>query len=119
MKKYIYTITLLTLITACGYDLDINRDPDKPDQNEVALSSELAVGAMGIAAVQSSYYALIGGIWSQFWAQSLAASQYRSIDNYSIGSTEYQGGWSNMYDALSDIKNAKRIALEDGNWNYY
>jgi hypothetical protein len=119
MKTYIHILALTALIISCDLDLDINRDPDKLDQDEVALSSELAVGTMGIAAVQSSYYALIGGIWSQYWAQSLAASQYRIIDNYSIGSTDYQAAWSNMYDALSDIKNAKRIAFKDGNWNYF
>lgn len=121
MKKIIYSLLVagILLLASCEDMLDINRDPDLLSQDDAALSSEIAVGMMGIGAVQSSYYALIGGIWSQQWAQSLAASQYRAIDDYTIGTNDYTGGWDNMYDALSDIRNAKRIAFDQGNWNYY
>ncbi|HPF97098.1 MAG: SusD/RagB family nutrient-binding outer membrane lipoprotein [Mangrovimonas sp.] len=120
MKKIVYSfVAVIVLLTSCEDRLDINRDPDLLSQDAAALSSEIAVGIMGIGATQSSYYALIGGIWSQQWAQSLAASQYRAIDDYTIGTNDYTGGWDNMYDALSDIRNAKRIALNQENWNYY
>ncbi len=120
MKKIIvYIIAGAFLLTSCEDQLDINRDPDLLSQDNAALSSEIAVGMMGIAATQSSYYALIGGIWGQQWSQSLAASQYRAIDDYSIGTNDYTGGWNNMYDALTDIRNAKKIAETQGNWNYY
>lgn len=120
MKKIVYSLVVaIFMLSSCEKQLDINRNPNLLSQDDVALSSEIAVGMMGIGAVHSSYYALIGGIWAQQWSQSLAASQYRAIDDYTIGTNDYTGGWHNMYDALSDIRNAKRIALVDENWNYY
>jgi len=120
MKKIIYTLLAgILILSSCEDQLDINRDPDLLSQDEAALSSEIAVGMMGIGAVQSSYYALVGGIWAQQWAQSLSSSQYRNVDDYTVGTNDYTGGWHNMYDALTDIRNAKRIALEQENWNYY
>lgn len=107
------------ILTSCEDQLDINRDPDSLSQENAALASEIPVGMMGIATTQSAYYAIIGGIWAQQWAQSLAASQYRNIDDYTIGTNDYIGGWNNMYDALTDIRNAKDIALAQENWNYY
>ncbi|GAA3636989.1 SusD/RagB family nutrient-binding outer membrane lipoprotein [Flavivirga jejuensis] len=120
MKKIIYSLLAISfLLSSCEDQLDINRDPDLLSQDNAALSSEIAAGMMGIGATQNFYYAFIGGIWAQQWSQSLAASQYRAIDDYSIGTNDYTGGWSNMYDALSDIKNAKKLAFEQENWNYY
>ena len=120
MKKIIYSLLAgFLILSSCDDQLDINRDPDLLSQDDAALSSEIAVGMMGIGAVQSSYYALVGGIWAQQWSQSLSSSQYRAVDDYTIGTNDYTGGWHNMYDALTDIRNAKRIALEQENWNYY
>lgn len=112
-------LVIAAFLVSCDQQLDINRDPDLLDPEGVAISSEIAVGIMGITGVQGSYYSLVGGIWSQFWAQSLSSSQYRSVDNYTIGTSDFQGGWSNMYDALGDVRNAKKISLERENWNYY
>ncbi|WP_274473808.1 SusD/RagB family nutrient-binding outer membrane lipoprotein [Mangrovimonas aestuarii] len=121
MKKTILSIITAGMITfsSCDSALDINRDPDNQSIDNASLDSGTAAGIMGIGAVHSSYYALVGGIWAQQWAQSPAASQYRSIDDYSIGTNDYTGGWVNMYDALTDIRNTKRLAQEQSNWNYY
>ncbi|SDM75964.1 SusD/RagB family nutrient-binding outer membrane lipoprotein [Kriegella aquimaris] len=120
MKKILISaLSMIILFVSCDSQLDINRDPDLLDPEGVAISSEIAVGIIGITGTQGAYYSIVGGIWSQFWAQSLNSSQYRSVDNYTIGVSDFEGGWSNMYDALSDIRNAKKISLERENWNYY
>lgn len=120
MKKFKLTLLALTvLFLSCDDKFDINRDPDNMSADGVALSTQFPAGIAGIAAAQGSYYALIGGFWSQYWTQSNASNQYKEIDNYSIGTIDYNGGWSSMYDALGDIRNVKKLALEEENWNYY
>ena len=120
MKKIIISaLTILTLLASCDSQLDINTDPDLLTPEDVAISSEIAAGIIGIVGAHGSSITFVGGIWSQFWAQSLSSSQYRSVDNYTIGTNDYERTWSNTYDALSDIRNAKKIALERENWNYY
>lgn len=113
------TICTMFLITSCEDKLDINRDPDSLSPDGIAPATQLPSGISGIAGAQGAEFAIIGGMWSQFWAQSNAANQYRTIDAYSISSVDYEGGWNNMYDALGDIRNIKRNTLEAQDWNYY
>jgi hypothetical protein len=118
MKKIIISlITLTMLFTACDTNLDINRDPDSLPN--VPLKSQLPAGIVGIIGAEGSYYALIGGFWSQYWTQSNSANQYKDIDGYIIGTGDYFAAWRNMYDALGDIRNVKRISLQQENWKYY
>lgn len=120
MKKFIITLASVALLFSCSdEDFDINRDPDNLDPNSISLSVQLPAGLVGVAGAQGSYYALIGGFWSQYWTQSNASNQYKEIDDYSIGTNDYTAGWAAMYDALGDIRNVKRLAEEQENWNYY
>lgn len=120
MKKFIISILVLsTALTSCSTDLDINRNPDLLDPSKAPLSAQLPAGIAGLAGPEGSSLAIIGGMWSQYWTQSNAANQYKDIDNYSIGTADYNYSWDAMYDALGDIRNLKRRALAEGNWNYY
>lgn len=122
MKKFIITfIGLSILLISCEDQLDINRDPDAITPSQLALNVELPSSITAVAGVQGAYWAIIGGIWSQYWAQSLSSSQYRVVDNYTLGTTDgiSTGGWNAAYDGLLDIRNVKANALEQENWNYY
>lgn len=120
-KLIITSFAVVFGMMSCDDQLDINRDPDSLSQTGVAMSTELPAGIVGIVGAQGSYGALVGGFWSQYWTQSNAANQYKSIDDFSLLGTsgESNGLWRNMYDALGDVRNVKRIALENENWNYY
>lgn len=120
MKKFIISIIVLsTTFIGCSTDLDINRDPDLLDPSKAPLSAQLPSGIVGLAGSEGAGFAIIGGFWSQFWTQSNAANQYKDIDNYSSGTADYNFAWDGMFDALGDIRNVKRKALAEGNWNYY
>lgn len=125
MRKIVisfFSLLILSVgVVSCEDQLDINRDPDSQSQSGVALSTEFPTGITGIVGAQGSYGALFGGFWSQFWTQSNAANQYKSIDDYSILGTAsiINSFWRDMFDALGDVRNVKRIALEQENWDYY
>lgn len=117
MKKIFSLIALSVLFTACDTDLDINNDPDL--LYNIPMASQLPAGQAGLIAAEGSHYALIGGFWSQYWTQSTIASQYKDVDSYIIGTGDYYTAWRDMYDALGDIRQVKRRALAEQNWNYY
>ena len=120
MKKLIFSaLCTILILSSCEDKMDINRDPDSLSPEGVSPSTELPSAIAGVAGAQGAEFAIIGGMWSQFWTQSNAANQYRTTDAYAINSSDYQGAWNNMYDALGDIRNIKRNTLENGNWNYY
>lgn len=114
-------LTSILLFTSCDPNFDVNRDPDLLAPDQIPMNSELPAAITGIAGSMGSYLALTGGFWSQFWTQSAVANQYKTIDDYSItpSSTIINGAWSSMYDALTDVRNIKQIALEQENWNFY
>jgi hypothetical protein len=118
MKKIATLITALFLLVSCDESFDINRDPDSLPPNQ-ANSTILPAGIAGLAGAQGSYYALIGGFWSQFWTQNTTSNQYKDIDQYSLGTNDFQTAWTAMYDALNDIRVVKKQAETEGNWNYY
>jgi len=120
MKKFIISIFVLSAtFVGCSSDLDINTDPDSLDPKVAPLSAQLPAGITGIIGPEGAGMAIIGGMWSQFWTQSNAANQYKTIDNYSIGTADYNYIWNSMYDGIGDLRNVKKNALASGNWNYY
>jgi hypothetical protein len=120
MKKFFISIIIISAaFTGCSTDLDINRNPDALNPDSAPLSAQLPAGIAGLAGSEGASYAIIGGFWAQFWTQSNAANQYKDIDNYSIGTSDYNYAWDGMYDALGDIRNVRRRALEESNWKYY
>lgn len=120
MKKIIVSLSVLAMLfVSCNTDLDINRDPDLLDPDDAPLSAQLPAGIIGIIGSEGAGMAIFGGFWSQYWTQSNAANQFKDIDNYSAGTADYNFIWDGMFDALGDIRNVKRRALEEGNWKYY
>lgn len=118
MKKIATIITALFLLVSCDETFDINRDPDLLPPGQ-ANSTIFPAGIAGLAGAQGSYYALIGGFWSQFWTQNNTSNQYKDVDQYSIGTNDYQLAYAAMYDALNDIRTVKKQANAEGNTKYY
>lgn len=121
MKKIILIVIAFGMLISCDSQLDINRDPDALTPADLAFNVELPGSITAVAGVQGASWAIIGGIWSQMWAQSLSSSQYRVVDNYTLGTTDgiSTTGWNAAYDGLLDIRNIKKNALAAENWNYY
>lgn len=119
MKKLIISIFILSATLIGCSDLDINRDPDLLDPNSAPLSAQLPAAISGLIGGEGASLAIIGGMWSQYWTQSNAANQYKDVDTYAIGTSDYNVIWNGMYDALGDIRNVKRRALAEENWNYF
>jgi len=74
---------------------------------------------MQVAGIVNGYYAILGGIWSQHWAQSHVSSQYRDEERYALpNSDKYADAWQEMYsDALVDLERIETEALAAGNNN--
>lgn len=118
MKKIVTLITALFLLVSCDETFDINRNPDTLGPGQ-ANSTIFPAGITGLVGAQGSYYALIGGFWSQFWTQNNTSNQYKSIDQYSIGTNDFGAAYTAMYDALNDIRVVKAQAAKQGNTKYY
>lgn len=126
MKKHFIKITGILCLTAliafsgCEKALDINEDPNYPslDKGNPELLFPAAVAST--AGKIGAPYAILGGIWSQFWAQDATSSQYRFIDSYNISPSDFSGDFNELFaGALNDYQVAIKNAESQGKWNFY
>ena len=109
----------LLLSVSCEDWLDINRDPNNPDEANEELT--LAAGISSIAYVYGGKYQVLGALWAQHWTQSLGASQYSGLDSYDINSSTFDSRqFGELYSgALTNLEYVKNLAHQNGKWNYY
>jgi hypothetical protein len=121
MKKLFYYILLLAAVitTSCKDSyFDVNDDPNNPVKvgNEFLLTSGIA----GVAYVHGGYYQTLGGFWSQHYAQSTGASQWATLEEFSIDEGDYDRQFTSLYSgALMDLQVVRDRAKATGDWSYY
>ncbi len=120
-NKILAYIMLCTFVLfgSCEDWLDINKDPNNPDEANEELT--LAAGISSVAYVYGGRYQVLGALWSQHWTQSLGASQYSGLDSYDVSSSTFDNRqFGELYTgALMNLEYIKNISCENGNWNYY
>jgi hypothetical protein len=102
--KYGVVLTVaLGMGTGCKKDfLDINTNPNYPVS--VDVSAALPVAEAAIAHAMGNDLQIFGGLWAQFWTQSPAASQYKTIEQYSPSADNFDNPWRNLYaDGLQNL----------------
>jgi len=101
-------IVLLTGVlgfSGCNKFLDINQNPNNPDEAEPGLLLPTVEAALG--QVVGNQFQVYGGIWSQYWTQNVSASQYTTLEQYNINTTASNTAWRILY--RSALNNAQLI----------
>lgn len=120
MKKYIYKylIVLPLAISFISCDLDINDNPNFPAN----ATSDMLIpsGITWSTARIGRDLQLVGGLWSQHYAQNNSSSQYGDWDVYNITNSSFDAVWSSIYSgALPDLNLAKTQAEANSQWGYW
>lgn len=119
MKGYIKNSLLLFAalsLGSCNDWLDVNEDPNNP--TNVAPEFVLPAAQASVVGVVGGDFAIIGGLWSQHWAQSNSSSQYRNIDSYDLNPSDFNIAWTELYaGGLNDFEDVKIKAAAAGNNN--
>lgn len=101
MKKFKIKIAALMLalvavgFAGCKKFLDINENPNAPADANVTLLLPSAEAA--VTHVLGNQFQVYGGIWAQYWTQSPAASQFKSIDQYAANASNFDRSWRILY----------------------
>ncbi|WP_282036836.1 SusD/RagB family nutrient-binding outer membrane lipoprotein [Saccharicrinis aurantiacus] len=119
--KYILVLVAAFSIVSCEKDfLDINVDPNNPAAEEGTPELIFPAAVASSAVRIGGEYAILGGMWSQFWTQSNAANQYKYIDQYNVTTNNLNGSFQEIYaGALNDYNAVINKAEETENWIYY
>ena len=80
MKKFKYLyIGVLSAILSCTFTscedyLDVNKNPNYPDESQVTVTTLLPSAFTGSAAAMGYLYQLYGSMWSQHYTQNPSSS---------------------------------------------
>ncbi|MDR0893035.1 MAG: SusD/RagB family nutrient-binding outer membrane lipoprotein [Mediterranea sp.] len=123
-KKFLYNvwlnITLLGVLASCEGYLDVNKNPNYPDESHVTMGALLPSAFIGSASVMGYQYQLYGGIWAQHYTQNPTSSQYIKLTNYAMTSSSDLRLWRILYaDALPDFDLVLKKSEEEKAWNYW
>lgn len=108
----------LLAVTGCKKDLAINNDPYLPSDASPKLL--LPAGIAASAAKIGGDVQNIGSFWSQHFTQNNTSSQYRTLDQYIVGISDFNTIWSFVYGGgLKDLDIVMTKSKATGDWNYY
>lgn len=124
MKKIIIKTSILVLLVgafSCKKLADTNIDPNNPLVELATPELLFPSGVLSTAGQVGGEYAIVGGLWAQYYTQSATASQYRVIDAYNINSNLNNNvGYLELYrSALNDYKKIKELANASEDWRFY
>lgn len=121
MKKIIYTVFALVLLSAPGCKdefFDINENPNSPTEESITPQLILPRALHATAARMATSYDFAAH-WMGYWARSGTYGPSAEQESYAI-TTGYQAGqWSGWYDILKDVDlmEKKAIANNDPFYN--
>jgi hypothetical protein len=109
IKIILAVLLVMSSISGCKKFLDTNENPNLSPGASINLLLPSAQAA--IAHVIGNPFQIYGGIWAQFWTQNPTSSQYRSLDQYSVTTTDFDRPWRMIYsDALQDLEEIMTLA---------
>lgn len=117
--KYLLIAICSVSLVSCG-DLDINENPNFPEEAKATPERLIPSGIAWSAARLSSDVQLVTSLWMQHYAQNNASNQYTNYDSYNIQNTHFAGVWSSMYSgALPDLYMARDKSEASSEWGYW
>lgn len=123
MKKMILVfgcVLVLAGISSCKKIADFNVDPNNPSIDRATPQLLFPAAVMSTAGEVNGEYAILGGLWSQYYTQSATASQYRTIDAYNMIADDFRTAYQQLFiSALSDYAKIQELSLASGQFKFY
>lgn len=114
MKKILKFLFLASavMLTSCDEELDINTDPNYPEQINAGLA--LSSAEASLATVVGGELMNLGGFYAEYHTQAPTASQYEFIDQYNLNTGYADRLWTELYaGCLNDLQ----FVLNEANAN--
>jgi len=121
-NKYIKTIMLGAILCSfgCKKITDINHSPNNPPLDKATPQVLFPSAVQSTAGRVGGELAIVGGIWAQYWTQSNASNQFKSIDAYNLQKNDFQGSYTELFaGALNDYQLTITQAKTNSQLQYY
>ena len=120
MKKIftLFAIVILGLsLSSCQEFLDINKDPNSPTGDNMTNDMIFPAAELTLASVYGDYLRIVGGMFSQHYAQDFGTSNYLGYSKFDMYSNQSSGFYTRIYtQCLSDLQTIIGKATAEEAW---
>lgn len=121
MKKTLLSIILFGFLTAsCDSYLDINEDPNSPAESNMTADILLPAAEINLATSYGDYLRIVGGYFSQHYAQQFGTSNYLDYSRFEQSPTRSSGTYTQLNArVLKTLKTIADLSEEKEDWGAY
>ncbi len=117
--KALVVSVFVSLTFGCKKTLDINKSPNNPPIESTTPEVLFPSGVASTTGRVGGDLTILGGIWAQYYTQSNAANQYKTIDSYALTRNDFTGSYDELFSgALADYQLAIKLATDRSDWRY-
>ena len=122
MKKIaiISTIVLGLTTTSCDDYLDINRNPNSPEESNMTTDILFPAAEMNLAGTYGDFYRIAGGYFAQYYSQTFGTSNYLDYSQFNMSATRSSSAYTQlMQRSLKNLKTCCELAEQTEEWGTY
>ncbi len=121
MKKIFITLFAAALaLSSCDSYLDINQDPNSPQEENMTTSIMFPGAEMNLAASYGNYLRITGGYFAQQYSQVFGTSNYLDYSQFTMSATRSSGSYNTLnVGCLKNLENIRNLASANEEWGTY
>ena len=122
MKKLflIATIAMGMVTTSCDNYLDINQNPNSPQESDMTPNILMPAAEMSLTASYGDLFRIPAGYHAQHFAQEFGTSNYLDYSRFTMSATRSSTGyWQLMARTLKNMETIRSISKEKEDWGTY
>lgn len=119
MKKIFALTTILLSIAfvSCDSYLDINQDPNSPDEAAITTDILMPAAEMNLASSYGDFLRIAGGYYAQHYSQTFGTSNYLDYSQFTMSAVRSSSTYTQLYSrTLKSLKTIREKAVEDDNY---
>lgn len=120
MKKIIFLLATLLVVSSCESYLDINKDPNLPSEENVTSDMIFPGAEMNLAASYGDFLRIVGGYYAQQYAHNFGTSNYVDYSQFKMSATRSSGTYTQLYQrALMNFETVRDQTAASEDWGTY
>lgn len=122
MKKIaiISTIVLGLVATSCDDYLDINYNPNSPEESNMTTDILFPAAEMNMCSSYGDFFRITGGYFAQYYSQAFGTSNYMSYSQFNMSATRSSTDYTQLTQrALKNLKTTCELAEATEEWGTF
>ena len=122
MKKIaiISTLVLGMAAASCDSYLDINYNPNSPEESNMTTDILFPAAEMNLAGSYGDFFRITGGYFAQYYSQAFGTSNYMSYSQFNMSATRSSTDYTQLNQrALKNLKTVCELAEQTEEWGTF